>query len=111
VCDTETHPVYDLTGTWRVVNFLMLLAGAVAGVYGLILVTVWLIGTLIALTSFGVPYFAPIAPFRAADWRDLLLRAPWTLWRRRLTTAHPRGSRSMGPSVIVPPPPWDPTRS
>lgn len=100
-------PVYELTGTWRVVNFLMLLAGAVVGVYGLVLVTVWLIGSLISLTSFGVPYFAPIAPFRAPDWRDLLLRVPWTWWRRRLTTAHPVGPRSMGPSVIVPPPPWD----
>ncbi len=104
-------PVYELTGTWRVVNFLMLLAGAVAGVYGLVLVTVWLIGTLIGLTSFGVPYFAPMAPFRAADWRDLLIRVPWTLWRRRLTTAHPEGSRSMGPPVMVPPSPWDRSRS
>lgn len=103
-------PVYELTGTWRVVNFLMLLAGSMAGVYGLVLVTVWLVGTLISLTSFGVPYFVPVAPFRAAGWRDLVVRMPWTLWRKRPVTAHPRGLRSMDPPVAVPPWPWDGTK-
>lgn len=99
-----TVPVYELTGTWRIVNFIMLMAAAITGIYGLVLVTVWLIGTLISLESFGTPYFAPIAPFRLRDWSDLLLRLPWTCIRQRLSTARPSHPTSMGPSIYQPPP-------
>lgn len=99
-----TVPVYELTGTWRIVNFIMLMAAAITGIYGLVLVTVWLIGTLISLESFGTPYFAPIAPFRLHDWSDFLLRLPWTRMRERLSTARPSHPTFMGPSIHEPPP-------
>jgi spore germination protein KA len=83
-------PVYELTGTWRLVNFFMLMAGAIVGVYGLIWVSMWLVATLIGLTSFGVPYFAPMAPFHARDWRDLFIRAAWPALRWRPSVARPR---------------------
>lgn len=99
-----TVPVYELTGTWRIVNFMMLMAAAITGIYGLVLVTVWLIGTLISLESFGTPYFAPVAPFRLRDWSDFLLRLPWTLMRQRLATARPSHPTFIGPSIHEPPP-------
>lgn len=97
-------PVYDLTGTWRLVNAVMLLASAMLGLYGIIWVTMVVMGFLTDLTSFGTPYFVPFAPFRLTDWRDLFIRQPWTRFRRRLTTARPRDIRTMGHSHIVPPP-------
>jgi spore germination protein KA len=97
-------PVYELTGTWRLVNFLMLLLAAIVGLYGLVLVTIWLIGTLIALNSFGTPYFEPFAPFRIREWNDILIRVPWTLLRHRQTDARPTPSRSMGAPSSTPPP-------
>lgn len=99
-----TVPVYELTGSWRLVNFFMLIAAATLGIYGMVLVTVWLIGTLISLESFGTPYFAPMAPFRAIDWQDLWVRVPWTWLRRSPTAARPQKARIIAPSVTVPPP-------
>lgn len=98
-----TVPVYELTGTWRVVNILMLIAAAIMGIYGLVLVTVWMIGSLISLQSFGVPYFEPLAPFRLRDWFDFLIRLPWTLMRRRLSDARPTPPTIIGPSMEEPP--------
>jgi hypothetical protein len=86
-------PIYALTGTWRLVNFLMLVAASVVGLYGLILVTLWLVGELTSLSSFGVPYFAPLAPFRPVDWWDVPVRVPWGDYRRRWTAARPKARR------------------
>jgi hypothetical protein len=82
-------PVYDLTGTWRLVNFAMLIAAGVFGLTGIIFVTLLLIGELTRLSSFGTPYFEPWAPFRLIDWRDAVLRLPWPLLRHRPTGARP----------------------
>jgi len=98
-----TVPVYELTGTWRVINFMMLIGAAIMGIYGLVLVTVWMIGALISLESFGTPYFEPLAPFRLSDWSDFLIRLPWTLIRRRRTEAQPTHPTMMGPSIHRPP--------
>lgn len=80
-----TAPVYELTATWRVVNFAMLLAAAFLGIVGIVAVTMLLLVQLSAMTSFGVPYFAPWEPLRLSDWGDTILRLPWTLLRRRLS--------------------------
>ncbi|WP_028963300.1 spore germination protein [Sulfobacillus thermosulfidooxidans] len=82
-------PVYELTGTWRLVNVVMLLVSAVMGILGILLVTLLLIGTLSAMTSFGTPYFEPATPFRRTDWKDYLIRLPWTVLRTRLSAARP----------------------
>jgi spore germination protein KA len=82
-------PVYELTGTWRIVNFLMLLISAVLGILGIILATFFLGGLLLSMTSFGSPYLVPMAPFRWRDWKDYLLRTPWASIRTHLTTARP----------------------
>ncbi|MHB1610463.1 MAG: spore germination protein [Sulfobacillus sp.] len=97
-------PVYELTGTWRLMDFLMLMLAAVLGIYGIILATIWMVGTLISLDSFGVPYFSPFAPFRVADWIDVLVRVPWTLLRHRTIDARPTPSRWMGSPTSTPPP-------
>lgn len=98
-------PVYELTGTWRLVDFLILIMAAIMGIYGMVLATLWLFGTLIAMESFGVPYFAPFAPFRLRDWPDVLIRVPWTLLRHRPTQARPTPSRAMAPPMVSSPPP------
>lgn len=97
-------PVYELTGTWRLVDFVMLILAAVLGVYGIVVGTLWLFGTLISLESFGAPYFAPFAPWRPQDWKDTLIRVPWTLLRTRLTDAQPTPVRSMGEASTSAPP-------
>ncbi len=82
-------PTYELTGAWRLIGFLLLLGAVMLGVLGMVLTTVAVLAVLLDMTSFGVPYFAPGAPFRGADWSDSLWRAPWTAMRGRRTEARP----------------------
>lgn len=80
-------PVYELTGTWRLVNLAMLVAAVTLGFFGMVLLAVLMIGILTRMQSFGTPYFVPYAPLRVSDWKDALIRLPWTAWRTHLTTA------------------------
>jgi len=82
-------PVYDLAASWRLLGFLMILIGDSLGVLGITFATVFLVGILIRMTSFGAPYFTPFAPFRPVDWLRLVLRGPWSMITARPTTARP----------------------
>ena len=82
-------PTYELTGAWRLIGFLLLLGAVVLGVLGIVLTTVAVLAVLLDMASFGVPYFAPGAPFRGADWSDSVWRVPWTAMRGRRTEARP----------------------
>jgi spore germination protein KA len=76
-------PVYELTGTWRVLGWMMLMVSFVLGIVGMVLITMAVIAVLVDMKSFGTPYFEPWAPFRAGDWRDAVWRMPWTRIRQR----------------------------
>jgi spore germination protein KA len=78
-------PVYELTGTWRVVGFVLLTASAILGLLGLVLVTMVFLAVVMDMQSFGVPYFAPWEPFQPASWGDAIFRLPWTVFRSRWT--------------------------
>jgi spore germination protein KA len=93
-------PVYDLTGTWRLVNFAMLVSAGLLGLTGIVLTTLLLVGELTRLSSFGTPYFEPWAPFRLRDWMDAVVRLPWALLHQRPTAERPRR-----PEWAPPPPP------
>ncbi len=71
-------PVYELTGTWRVFGFFLLLGGALLGILGVVLVTMGALAVMMDMETFGVPYFAPWAPLRLPDWKDTIVRVPWT---------------------------------
>lgn len=83
-------PVYELTATWRVIGFLLTLAGAIFGIFGIVIVTVGVMAVLVDMRTFGSPYFAPWAPFRRPDWSDAIWRLPWTNLQRRWTAARPQ---------------------
>lgn len=99
-----TAPVYELTGTWRVVNFTMLVASSVLGLLGITAITLLLVGELTRLTSFGAPYFEPWAPFRAADWGDTIVRVPWASLHLRSTSARPQDVGWPPAPPVAPPP-------
>jgi spore germination protein KA len=85
-------PVYELSSTWRAVGLVMLLAAAVLGLFGIIVVTVVLVGALIGLQSFGVPYLDGLAPANAWKVATTLMRPPWALWSARAVRRHTRAS-------------------
>ncbi len=78
-------PTYEMMATWRLVSWLMLMAGFLFGIYGLVLATLWISGELATLTSFGVPYLTPWAPWRPKDFANSLWRVPWVFLTRRST--------------------------
>ncbi|MNO70207.1 Spore germination protein B1 [compost metagenome] len=76
-------PMYSAGITLRILRFMGMLFAAVLGMYGTVLFFLLLCSHLAKLKSFGVPYITPISPFRMNDWKDLLLRAPLPLMKRR----------------------------
>ncbi len=69
-----------------VLRLLFLLLAGIFGGLGLTLGLLLLLLHLTVLSSFGVPYLAPVAPFHPADNKDALLRLPhrWLLTRPSL---------------------------
>jgi hypothetical protein len=70
-------PTYELVGTVRLVNFALMAAGDVLGLFGLVLVALAVSGVLLSMTSFGVPYLAPVVPPQVRDWDDAFVRQPY----------------------------------
>ncbi|MDD6883283.1 MAG: spore germination protein [Eubacteriales bacterium] len=73
-------PNYGFSVGTVVYRLLIIFAGAIAGLYGILLVTFALFCHLCSMRSFGVPYMAPVAPWRPHN-PDILLRLP--LWMQK----------------------------
>ena len=85
-----TIPRYDFAFAMRVLRFpLIFLAGSL-GLYGVTLGVLGIHVHLVSLRSFGVPYFAPVAPLNLKRLKDVLVRAPiWSMnLRPNLTTGY-----------------------
>ncbi|MFB7121585.1 spore germination protein [Bacillus tropicus] len=67
-------PNYNVGIVSRLLRFLMLIAGAFIGLYGIVLALLVIILHMCSLRSFGVPYLAPLAPFRLDEQKDTLVR-------------------------------------
>ena len=91
-------PDYSLGLALRIGQLLLLAAGCVFGVYGVVLFVAVAAVRLCSLTSLGAPYAAPVAPRRVHN-PDLMTRMPLWLQRRRgyLASAadQPRAQGSM----------------
>jgi spore germination protein len=77
-------PTYDVSISFRLLRFVLMFAAAAFGLYGIIIVYLFLNIHLVGLRSFGSYYTSPFAPYRFADWLDLVVRAPIALLRVRL---------------------------
>lgn len=76
-------PDYSLGLAVRIGQLLLLAAGSIFGVYGIVLFMTALCVRLCSLTSLGAPFGAPLSPPRSHN-PDLLTRQP--LWRQRWRT-------------------------
>ncbi len=76
-------PMYSAGITLRILRFAGMFFAAVLGIFGTILFFLLLCSHLTKLESFGVPYVTPVSPLRLRDWKDLFIRAPLTLMKRR----------------------------
>ncbi|MFD9628780.1 spore germination protein [Peribacillus muralis] len=71
-----TLPNTSLVNVTRGIRFMLLFVSAFIGLYGVLLFSLCILLHMSSLRSFGVPYFAPIAPFRFKEQKDVLFRFP-----------------------------------
>ncbi|WP_255314190.1 spore germination protein [Bacillus sp. FJAT-26390] len=69
-------PAFNLGIAARIIRFLLMIMAASFGLYGVFIFIIGIIFHLCSLTSFGVPYMAPLAPFNSTDQKDTLFRVP-----------------------------------
>lgn len=70
-------PSYSFALAIRVLRFGMIILSATLGLFGMLLGLLVLQTHLVSLRSFGIPFFAPLAPFNLKDMKDLVIRSPW----------------------------------
>lgn len=88
-------PNYPLGFGIRILRFVFVLLGAMAGFYG-IAVGIFIFGGLAcSMKSFGVPYLSPVAP-RAKASPDIVLRIPTWLQKERPDIINPKHRRRSG---------------
>ncbi len=78
-------PGYNAAIAIRLLRFPLVLLSAAMGIFGLALGAMFYLYHLVSLRSFGVPYFAPVAPLFLKDMGDTFIRLPWYLQSRRPT--------------------------
>ncbi|WP_028782245.1 spore germination protein [Thalassobacillus devorans] len=78
-----TTPQYSVALAFRTIRFVFMIAAAVFGLYGIILVYIMVNIHLVNLKSFGVPYSVPFGPVFFKDWKDMVIRAPIMMLTRR----------------------------
>lgn len=88
-------PSYNFAMAIRLLRFIMMFLASIMGMFGILLGMLVFQAHLVSLRSFGVPYFAPLAPFNFKDAKDLLIRVPWWAMgeRPRLLGTNNRGKQ------------------
>lgn len=82
-------PRHAVGSSIRLIRFGLLLLGGFLGLYGIAIGLIALMIHLVNLQSFGVPYFAPMAPLIKKDVTNRILRSP----RRKLRLAGSGGGK------------------
>jgi spore germination protein KA len=79
-----TLPYYSFSASIRLLRFLFIISAAVAGLYGMALLLLFLLIHMNSISSFGVPYLTPISPFNKKEQEDTFIRLPWNLLRNSM---------------------------
>ena len=78
-----TTPNYEIASAFRLIRFLMIIAAAIIGLYGIVLSLILLLIHLVKLNSFGVPYLAPVVNPDIDDFKDVYIRMPFNYFKTR----------------------------
>ncbi|MED5020703.1 spore germination protein [Paenibacillus chibensis] len=74
-----------LSAVVSVIRFGLFFVSSFLGMYGLILGIILLLAYISRLRTFGIPFLAPLSPMMPADFLKAILRAPWSLMRKKPT--------------------------
>ncbi|MEZ4357816.1 MAG: spore germination protein [Eubacteriales bacterium] len=67
-------PYYDAIA---LVRLMLTVLAAIAGQYGIMIGLAFVLTHLCSLSSYGIPYFSPIAPSNLSGMKDTFIRVPW----------------------------------
>ncbi|MFP7159411.1 spore germination protein [Priestia aryabhattai] len=81
-------PQYSLGITLRILRFVAMLCAAILGLYGVVLFFLFITSHLVKLKSFSVAYLSPAVPYRLSEWKDLVIRMPLMMMKRRPEMMH-----------------------
>jgi hypothetical protein len=73
-----TTPVYKMGNTIRLLRFPFLLFAELWGLLGVVFCFILLLTHLLRLTSLGRPFLEPLYPLRVKDFKDALIRLPFS---------------------------------
>ncbi|MGE1164286.1 spore germination protein [Peribacillus simplex] len=76
-------PIYQISNTIRLIRFPFLIAAQLYGLFGLALCSAFILSHLLKLTSLGSPYLDPLYPLRIYDFKDSLIRLPFSKQTKR----------------------------
>lgn len=91
-------PNYSLSLAIRIERFLFIFAGAILGIVGIALILFILAVTACSMKSFGVPFFAPVAP-RTRINPDVILRYPIWMQKNRPDAINAPNRKRQGDNV------------
>ncbi|MGF7060298.1 spore germination protein [Brassicibacter mesophilus] len=66
-------PDYTITTPIRILKFMMIFITGVFGLFGFIMGFTIIVINIVSATSFGVPYFSPVAPLNVKDLKNYIL--------------------------------------
>jgi spore germination protein KA/spore germination protein len=68
-------PDYTLINTIRILKFVLLLFTGAFGFYGFTIFLTFILSDLVSMSSFGIPYMAPLAPYNKYDFKNSLIKS------------------------------------
>ncbi len=89
-------PAYNVTIAFRLLRFLMMLSAATLGLYGIVIVYIFINIHLVGLRSVGTYYTSPFAPYRFSEWLDMIIRGPLSLINKRFPELKPEDKNKSG---------------
>jgi spore germination protein KA/spore germination protein len=78
-----TLPRFNGAIAIRMLRFPIILIASMFGLYGILISLIMIVGHMANLRSFGVPYLSPIGPMSLSDLKDIWIRAPWSMMKKR----------------------------
>ncbi|WP_052487251.1 spore germination protein [Gordoniibacillus kamchatkensis] len=72
-------PAINIAIAARLLRFVLIFLAGTLGLFGIMAGLLAILIHMAGLRSFGVPYLTPIAPFIAANQKDVFIRVPWWL--------------------------------
>ena len=76
-------PNYAISFSLRIVRFPILIASGTMGLLGFGAIIMMIIMHVLSLRSFGEPYLTPLSPFRPNEQKDIIIRVPWWMMKKR----------------------------